>query len=290
MHVEEITTLLIALMMLFVGAASASAGEDFPGGLPFPEKERLNFDIDVLFLKRVATGTAEIVLVERENLVYKATVDAEVKKFFLYRRNIYEAMMRFDPEEGRFKPISFVESKYKRSKSYMKKTYYDKEKGMLVEERWRNGKLDKIKETPLAEDEFREDVVTAFYNLRIQAYGKVEEGKEFLVRSMHRDGKFYFTINILDGKKKRKVSSKEKDCLYNSKYYVEVKTPKEVFDAQGGRLFVGFTQDLLPNFVLVRKVLGIGTIRGRLVNFERGISDLSIQNKDSAISKKFGKE
>ncbi|MBU1627426.1 DUF3108 domain-containing protein [bacterium] len=254
------------------------------------EGERLTFDIDVLFLDRVAVGNSEMTLIDPKAMIFKARVEAKIVRFFMHRRNVYESVMRYSPEEKKFRPISFSECKYKREKSYMKKFYYDKNKGVLVEELWKDGVLEKSKEKPLAEKDFHEDIVSAFYNVRLQAYGKVEEGKKFVVQSMHRDGKFYFTISVLEGKAKEKIASKDEDSRYKGKYYVEVMTPKEVFDAQGGRLFIGFTDELLPYFVLVKKVLGIGTIRGKLVSVERVIPSSSNQDKESTISKKLGKE
>jgi hypothetical protein len=228
--------------------------------------EKLSFDIDVLFLKKVAVGTAILELIDKDKLIFKATVEAKIVRFFLERRNVYLSVMQYIPEKKRFKPISFTETKYKGGSSTSAKTYYDIDKGVVVIERFHDGKLYKTKERAIKETEFYDDIVTAFYNMRIEAYGKVEEGKNFIVRSMHRDGKFYFSIDVLDDRDNAWLFLKESDCLHkNSKYFVEILTPKEVFDAQGGRLFIGFTQDLIPNFVFVRKVLGIGNLKGRLV-------------------------
>jgi len=280
----------ILFLLLLLSPYHVFAEDPFTNISTFEMGEKLTFDIDVLFLDRVAVGSAEIELVDKDEKVFKATVEAKIARFFIQRKNVYESLMKYEPSEKKFKPISFTESKFKKNRSYMKRTFYDKSKSVLAEERWRDGEFESRKEKSLEISEFNEDIITAFYNLRIQAYGTVQDGKNFVVKSMHREGKFYFTINILKGKDKEKIASKAIKYDYNGKFYTEILTPKEVFDAQGGRLFVSFDEYLVPNFVLVKKVIGLGTIRGRLVNVESNLQDIHSQPKESIISKNPGNE
>lgn len=283
-------TIIVFIFLSICSCLFAKSGDEMDF-LKIGLGEKLMFDIDVLFIDKVAVGSATLELMDKEKFIFQATVEAKIVRFFPENRNIYLSLMRYSPQEGKFKPMSFSETKYRRGRVYMNRTFYDSKKGIVVVEKWRDGALKKRVERVVKESEFYDDIVTAFYNMRIEAYGKIEEGKKFTVRSMHRDGKFYFSINVLSDKNKDWLSLKERNCLFgSSKYYVEVLTPKEVFDAQGGRLFIGFTEDLMPNFVYVRKVLGIGIIRGRLVDVKRSHDETSWESSDLMISKNPGNE
>ncbi len=92
-----------AILMIFtiflILPCHAQEWEDPLKDYPLSAGEELNFDIDVFFLKNVAIGKSNIELVDAEKLIYKATVEAKIINFFLHRRNIYESVMQFSPEE-----------------------------------------------------------------------------------------------------------------------------------------------------------------------------------------------
>ena len=101
--------LILLIIFFFVGTIFSYASSLPPELSTFLNGETLNFNIDVFFLKNVAVGNAFIECIDPDKGIFQATVEAEIVKFFIDRRNVYTSLMMYSPEEKKFKPISFTD-------------------------------------------------------------------------------------------------------------------------------------------------------------------------------------
>ncbi len=266
------TLRFILLLLLSVSVAS---GADSQRSLP---DENFQYQLRFLWFKRVADGGLRIQRVSRGR--YRAELRAETKGLlgFLtaYQKNHYVSEMTYAPGKKhlvtrRFTKVVTLGSDVSRSV-----TEIDYEKG---EYRWvatENGEVKDKGNKPIPKGVIFEDLLSAFFNLRIGAFGPLERGRRITVTSLpfyqaNEDGQTEyqketirtFEIRIADALTERKYRRKfgrtgEKGLL------VFVQVPRALFGQKSGEILIWFNPNLLPVSARVEDVLFFGDVAGDL--------------------------
>jgi len=234
--------------------------------------ERQSFDIAFLWFKRLASGELSLTVDEQPGR-YRAVLQARTLGLAAWltkdRLQRYESLMERD-DDGRLKTITHSSTIYKgkgrkrrgRTKLY---TYnYDLRQVEISVER--GGNVSAGEPLPMAEGEQPQDVLTAFYNFRAGYYGPLVPGRNVCIPTFTRQGPSEILIDVLTRSEWPKgLPVPEGDVL------CRVTLDQEVFNTGGGRVYVWFNADQVPDGGVVEKVLGMGDVRGTRVTSETNI-------------------
>ncbi len=109
-----------------------------------------------------------------------------------------------------------------------------------------------------------DDPVTAFYNFRFGAYGKVEPGKIFTIRTVPRkEGPQPIRLIVASRKEEEQKRSEEAE-KEGKDVFIKVHLEKEFVGSVHGEVEVWFTKDIIPVTGVAKDVFFYGDIRGRL--------------------------
>ena len=226
--------------------------------------ETLYFDISFLWFKNAAS--AEMGFYEKDGDFY-AVLKAQTKGFLgfftSYRLHIYEARFEVIEDGRRVRPNQFtrqviVGDKIEKSLhmfdySTRKHWWFEYVNDEVVE----TGKEDIPKEHDF------DDVLTVFYNFRNGAYGPLQKGSRYTVKTIPEKGEDTIHIEILGGKEedeyknlKGKNSSKE--------LVIDIIVPRKVFVTKSGKLRFWSSQHYIPVESTVKDYILLGDLHVRL--------------------------
>ncbi|PNU20833.1 hypothetical protein C2E25_05465 [Geothermobacter hydrogeniphilus] len=228
--------------------------------------ERQSFDIAFLWFDRLASGELSLVTTEEPGR-YRAVLEAKTLGLAAWltrdRLQRYESQLRRG-EDGRLLTISHSSTIFKgkgkkrrgRTKTYTF-NYVDRLVEVSVE---RNGEISSGESLPMAEGEQPQDILAAFYNFRAGYYGPLRPGRNVRIPTFTRKGPSEILIDVLTRSEwPKKLKIPEGDVL------CRVTLDPEVFKTGGGKVYVWFNADRIPDGGVVEKVLGMGDVRGTRV-------------------------
>lgn len=227
--------------------------------------EKVNYDINFLWFKKAAVGTLKFL---REGSGFKAILEAETKGFIgfltFYRKHTYISHMSYLPDENRMR-VDFFERYVKIGGSQEKTlTWTDYDKLILRRKDYKRGMLFENVEEAIPEGVVYEDILSAFYNVRIGYYGPIRRGRQFTVRSLPSDGVSTIEVNFTT----REESIKNRD-LFGDKFdehmlSANVKVPRDLFKSKTGEISMLFDDAIVPVYGVVKDYIGFGDIMGML--------------------------
>ncbi len=147
--------------------------------------EFLKYNIGFWCFKQVGAVTLQC---KRDNNTITITVDGCTAGFIdkiTHRHNIYKSTIIFDKDTKRLKPLCSYEKKIKGDKERVEIVHYDYTKNVCKYTIWRNGTFRREKEISFG-NVSTDDGITAFYNLRSGAYGRVRDGAVFTIQNVHK--------------------------------------------------------------------------------------------------------
>ncbi|MDH3975413.1 MAG: DUF3108 domain-containing protein [Deltaproteobacteria bacterium] len=253
----------------FFGAPLAppggEAGEVALKNIDFFLKENVNYDINFLWFSKAAVGKLNF---SREGPGFKAILEAETKGFIgfltFYRKHSYISHMSYLPDSRQLR-VDFFERHVKvgsnEEKTY---TWTDYNRRVLRREEYKKGKkIEDVKEL-IPEGVIYEDILSAFYNVRLGYYGPIRRGRQFTVRSLPSDG--VSTIEVSFTTKEDAIKSRD---LFGNKFdenmfSARVKVPRDLFKSKTGEVSILFDDALVPVYGVVKDYIGFGDIMGIL--------------------------
>jgi hypothetical protein len=129
-----------------------------------------------------------------------------------------------------------------------------------------------------------DDPVTAFYNLRFGVYGKVEPGREFILRTIPRKGHEIIRIQVATKEEAEKARAAEK-VKTGKDFLIRILLDREMWGRKKGELEIWFNRDLLPISGVVKDIPLFGNIRGRQTG--HGFSSVPLPEEvPNAVGKK----
>ena len=224
--------------------------------------ESFKFNVGFWIFNKI--GTVELQTVsDGNNLV--VTIDGSTTGMIdgiLHRHNLYKTTMILDKDINRLKPLNTYEKKVKGDKERVKITDYDYVNNMRKFTIWKDGKLRREREVKL-ENKVSDDGVSAFYNLRGEMYGEIEDGAKFNISTAYKDRSADSTINVRTPVNSDKLY-KRKGSNYTASFAAEISIDPEVFNSKDGKVVILFTDNLLPIGFIAKNVIGFGDLYGNL--------------------------
>ena len=236
------------------GVRSPSIGATFTG-------ERLRYKLGFLWFTHAADS---YVTLARDGDDYLITLAGETRGFIKWvtkRRKDYYRSYVEEIDGGRRFRLKRFEKEVTIGKRVRKGvTIMDYDKGVMTKRSWGGGKAEKKSEEPIPADTLYDDPLTAFYNFRFGAYGPIEEGREYHIKTFPKKGvsTMYVRLATAEEKKKRRKGRAPASHL------ADIRIDRELFGSQTGNVEVLFTKELLPLAGTVKDVLLFGDIRGKL--------------------------
>lgn len=136
---------------------------------------------------------------------------------------------------------------------------YDYTRGMVFDRRVKDGSVRPEDSHDMPEGQQPVDMLTAFYNLRIGAYGMLTHGSRLLIPT-YSGGKFTdIEVEVLAAAQQSQHSYFPAHGLL-----MQVRIDPEVFDTRSGSLYLWFDDAGVPARGIVEDLIGLGDVRGYL--------------------------
>jgi hypothetical protein len=258
-----VTVLMLPLLSVGNSAADEAAepiGERFRG-------EVLKYDFGFWIFSKVGEGLVTFRPLGHGK--YFAAHEGQTVGFVgwvtRYRKDVYRSTMTTVNNGRRLIPLRFEEDVIIGNKVRNRTTTFDyparrvrletqKEKEILREE------------IAIPEGALYDDPVTAYYNLRFGAYGKVEPGKEFLIHTVPREGSqkvIRMTVASRAEADKRRSTEEKKE---KKDLFITIRVDRELVGSVHGLMEIWFSADVVPQSGVAKEVILFGDIRAKLTS------------------------
>ena len=237
--------------------AEGSIGDRFTG-------EALKYEVGFWLIDPVGGGVADFRNLGhgRYRVYHVGKAEGFVGWLTNYRREIYRSTMTTINDGKRLIPLKFEEYSVTGERYRNKTTTYDYPGRKVIIERERKGKPTKREEMEIPVGVLYDDPVTAFYNLRFGVYGKVEPGKEFILRTIPSKGHEIIRIQVATKEETEKARAEEK-VKTGKDLLIRILLDREMWGRKKGELEIWFNRDLVPISGVVKDIPWFGDIRGR---------------------------
>ena len=250
--------LLVVMCTMALGeeaARSANAPAQMSRGPALFCRERLHYDIGFWLFRNAAVGHLTF---SKTPQGYEALFEAEstglVKIIAGHRKEIMRSVMEFDETTGRLRPLIFQEVfTYDRREMDKMLTfnYYDNTYTVSVE---MDSQCILYRTRTLPVGTF-EDLLTFFYNLRMDHYGPVEPGLSLQVCLLMTVRPSYLGISFHNDENGR----------HRGEYYCAVlNMEKNLTQARSSTITCRFSRDLIPVYGVVEDAYYFGDLTVRL--------------------------
>jgi len=237
-----------------------SIGEFFRG-------EELQYEIGLWLFKKVAVGKISFEEMGEKGR-YLATLQGEtlgVLGFVArYRVDTYRSIMEEIDGGRRLRSISFEEDVKIGSKVRRRTHFLDYQKRKWTRIRQRNDGSETREETEIPPGMVYDDFVTATYNFRYGAYGKIERGKTYKVATFPKKGATSYEVRVAskeEEEKKRKSEKSKEDKEFFLKLFLDA----ELTHSQEGLIEGWLSKELYPVEGKIKNVIFFGDVKGTLV-------------------------
>jgi hypothetical protein len=267
---------LLVLLLLFQANPLAAETPGNPIGGYF-QGEVMKYDIDFWIFSRVGEGIATFRSLGdgRYEAFHEGKTLGLVGLVTRYRRDVYRSLMGTINNGRRLIPLRFEEDVVIGSKVRKRITGYDyAARKVTIETQKEEGVSREEVEIPYGI--LYDDPMTAFYNFRFGAYGKVEPGKIFMIRTVPRkEGPQPIRLIVASRKEEEQKRSEEAE-KEGKDVFIKVHLAKEFVGSVHGEVEVWFTKDIIPVTGVAKDVFFYGDIRGHLTY--RGFSGPNEKN------------
>jgi hypothetical protein len=255
----------LLMVMIFLGTgSSAGAGSGDPIGERF-QGEVLKYDIGFWIFDRLGEGVATFRSLGDGK--YAAFHEGRTLGFIgwisRYRRDVYRSTMGTINNGRRLIPFRFEEDVIIGQKVRKRITVYDYAAKKVTIETQQEGKIIR-EEVEIPFGMIYDDPMTAFYNFRFGVYGKVEPGKEFIIRTVPRAESrktIRLTVASKEEEERRRAAEVEKE---GKDLLIKVHLDKELVGSLHGEVEVWFRKDIVPMTGVAKDVFFYGDIKGQL--------------------------
>jgi hypothetical protein len=174
--------------------------------------ETLKYEVGFWLIDPVGGGVADFQSLGngRYRVYHVRKAEGLVGWLTSYRREIYRSTMTTINNGKRLVPLKFEEYSVIGEWYRKKTTTYDYPARKVITQGEKEGKPMKREEMEIPVGVLYDDPVTAFYNLRFGVYGKVEPGKEFILRTIPSKGHEIIRIQVATKEETERARAAEK--------------------------------------------------------------------------------
>jgi hypothetical protein len=264
--------IFLMMLVLFSYSLSAAAAVESVCESSFQQRpiesllgETLTYNISFLWFDKIARGEIKLEKGEVKD-TYVATLTAKtygMAAFFTsHRIEIYTTLMEKGPN-GLLRPLLQTSNtqKEKRGKISQRQTSYDFD--FAAKNVTYLKKIDGVEQQKiLLGMEGKEpvyDFLTAFYNFRLGYLGDVEVGRDLKLTAFSRKGPEEIVISRL-------VAAEQNNLKFsNDLLLCRILLLQETFNSKSRDVYVGFDAQLRPQVTVVKNVIGLGDVQGKLI-------------------------
>jgi hypothetical protein len=230
--------------------------------------ETLYYDISFLWFKNAAAAKVRFF---EEHGKYFSELEASTKGFVgfftAYRKHFYKTEFEIIDNGKKLRPKTFMRQVTIASNAESTLHKFDYSKRLHAWEKFLNGETVETEQENLPEEGAFNDILTAFYNIRNGAYGKLEKGKKFAIRTIPEKGHDEISAHILpetDQERIRIEEGREKrdDLLLN------VIVPKEIFKTKTGKITFWSSMHFIPIETTIKDYILLGDLHARFTHRE----------------------
>ncbi len=227
--------------------------------------EKLSYNVSFLWFKKIARGEIRFETGEKKG-TYLATLTAKTRgmaAFFTSNRvETYTTLMEEGPD-GLLRPLLQTSDTQKSngSKVTHRQTSYafDFATGQVTYRKLINGDPDVERVLRMDESRPTYDFLTAFYNFRLGRLGAVEPGRDIKLSAFSRKGPEEIVISRLFDQDPMQLDFSEDLIL------CKVLMTPDTFKTKGRDVFVGFDNKVRPQIAVIKNVIGLGDVHGKLI-------------------------
>jgi len=245
------------------GSAVATENSPSPALVPPFVGEDLSYDISFWLFKNAASARMTFLKTAQG---YEATVEAQTGGVvgFLTRhmQETMKSVMRFDQSTGRLQPLLFQEVFRKGEQERIKTVEFNYEKKILIVTYEGNGREKKVIKKRLPKDAV-DDLLSAFYNLRLGYFGEIKQGKIFSMKVWVRETPSRITISLPE----RFEKADGKSC--GGKYFAMLSMDKSITNIASKKLMGWLAEDFSPLCGTVADAYLFGDLKVRLKERKR---------------------
>ena len=251
------------VLVLPPGSAVATENSPSPTLVPPFVGEDLSYDISFWLFKNAASARMTFLKTAQG---YEATVEAQTGGVvgFLTRhmQETMKSVMRFDQSTGRLQPLLFQEVFRKGEQERIKTVEFKYEKKILIVTYEGTGRKKTVITKHLPKDDI-DDLLSAFYNLRLGIFGEIKQGKIFSMKVWVRESPSRITISLPE----RFEKADSKSC--GGKYFAMLSMDKSITNIASKKLIGWLAEDLAPQCGKVEDAYMFGDLKVRLKEKKR---------------------
>ncbi|SEA13930.1 Protein of unknown function [Desulfuromusa kysingii] len=226
--------------------------------------EHFVYDISFLWFDHLAEGSIQLTQGDQPGtylVVMQAKTLGAAAFFTRHRIEKYQTLMKIGPS-GLLRPLWHSSHTIRgqgesRSEKITKKTF-DYVSGRVRYEKIKNHKTYTDQFFTMDKGQPLYDILSALYNLRLGFYG--QPGEETIhIPTFHRKGTQDIVVEPLRGLTSRDLKYFSRDSIRG-----RVLVDPSVFGTKGRDIFVSFDAKMRPDKGIIKDVIGLGDVRGKL--------------------------
>jgi len=268
----QIMSPLIKILPILLLLFWADAGEAFAEGRLSRIGERfvgeeVRYEVGFWIFPAVGGGVARFYDLDNGNylLINEGRAQGLAGWLTRHRREVQRAWLGAAEQGDRLIPLRLEEESIIGDWFRKKTTVYDYSAHKIFMETLKEGE-NRREVVEIPPGIFYENPVSAYYNFRLGAYGKVEPGREYRIPTVPRKGKGFFRVTVVPEeeaslRRESEAEKKGKDLL------VRIHLEQEFLGSPQGEIEAWFDKELTPVTGMIRKVRFIGDIKGRITDF-----------------------
>ena len=222
--------------------------------------ETLFYDISFLWFKNAASAKVSFF---KENGKYFSVLEASTKGFVgfftSYRKHFYKTEFEVIDEGKKLRPITFQRKVTIGSKVEATHHNFDYNKRSHTWQVWLNDDIIETGQREIPAGGAFNDILTSFYNVRNQVYGKLENDKKFQIQTIPSKGhdKIYVHVRSEQDTEEFRVEEGRKKM---DQILINIIVPKEIFKSKTGELMVWTSKHYIPVETTVKDYILLGDL------------------------------
>jgi hypothetical protein len=227
--------------------------------------QNLLYDISFLWFDRLAKGTFSLEPTEKPD-TYRAVIEARTLGVAAWltqdRKQRYVSIMELGAD-GRLRSLRFESHIIRRKGGKV----IDRTKRFVFDHANREVRIEKLADDqtlwqevlPMEGEVPPDDLITAYFNFRGGFYGAIEPGRQYLVPTFNRKGAGNIGIELFTESQRPALESIPAGGLL-----ARLTVDPEIFDTEGGNIYVWLDDRLRPAHGILENVKGLGNVYGAL--------------------------
>jgi hypothetical protein len=230
--------------------------------------ESLYYDISFLWFEKAATAKVSFF---KENGKYFSVLEASttgfVGFFTSYRKHFYKTEFEVIDNGRTLRPKTFLRQVTIADTIEITKHKFDYSRRLHTWEKHLNEKKIDAGQDEIPEEGAFNDILSSFYNIRNSVYGKLIQGKKFVIRTIPEKGHDKISVNIWSEKDKERFRIEEGRKEANL-MLLNIIVPKEIFKTETGELMVWSSKHYIPVETTVKDYILLGDLHARFTHME----------------------